>query len=152
MTRLTYRLALLAVLAALLASTAPLPGQVRMYAPPMTVSPDGKLIITAQGNQISVSDAATQKELIRMLGHTATIKALAVSPDGKILASGAEDKSIALWELSTGKQVRKFLGPSAVIGLSFSPDGRNLIAQHVDQITNVWDIATGQLIQSSKKQ
>lgn len=134
-----------------LAIAMPLHGQGQVKPPAAIVTPDGQRVIIAEGNQISVIDAQTQKELIRIAGHTGPVTSLTIAPDGKIFASGSTDKSIRLFELATGKEIRRFVSQATVIGLSFSPDGKSLTSREADMVTKVWDVATGQLIEKSKQ-
>jgi WD40 repeat protein len=148
MNRATYLV--LTVLAGLVLLVLPLHGQAQNNSPPVVVTSDGQRIITAMGNAISVTDAQTQKELVRIMGHTGPVTALGVSPDGKILASGSTDKSIALFDLPTGKQILKLTVQATVVNLTFSNDGKNLRSREEDKSVKLWEIATGKLLQASK--
>jgi WD40 repeat protein len=119
-------------------------------APQNVTSPDDKLIATANDKVITILDAATQKELIRIQGHTERVTALAFSPDGKMLASGSVDKSVRLWDLATGREVRRLQGANSIEALSFSPDGKTLTAKESDKTTRVWEVATGKVISQTK--
>jgi WD40 repeat protein len=145
-----YSRLLLIVLAGLVLPTLVLHGQAQNNSPPVVVTPDGQRVVTAMGNAISITDAQTQKELVRILGHKGPVTALGVSPDGKILASGSSDKSIALWDLPTGKQILNIAVKATVVSVTFSQDGKNLVSREEDKSVKLWDIATGQLLQSAK--
>jgi WD40 repeat protein len=109
-------------------------------------SPDGKLLVAADNDAIVVSDAATQKELLRIKGHTGKVTALAFSPDGKALASGGADKKVCLWDLATGKQLRRLDGADTIDDLAFSADGKTLTAREPGKVRQHWDVATGKLL------
>jgi WD40 repeat protein len=113
-------------------------------------SPDGKLVAAGDGNDIVLTDAATQKELVRIKGHTGKVTALAFSPDGKVLASGGADKKVCLWDVATGKQVRKLDGGDTIEAVSFSKDGKTLTAREPGKVQREWDVATGKLLREDK--
>ena len=109
-------------------------------------SPDGKLLASPDGDAIVVSDAATQKALLKIKGHTGKVTALAFSPDGKVLASGGADKKVCLWDLATGKQLRRLEAGDTIDEVSFSPDGKTLTAGQPGKVRQQWDVATGKLL------
>jgi WD40 repeat protein len=113
---------------------------------PKASSPDGRQLARGDDKSIRVSDAATQKELLTLNGHTGKVTALAYAPDGKFLASGGEDKSVAFWDVATAKQVRKFAVKNPVVSLSFSGDGKTLTVTDNKQTTSKFDVATGKEI------
>jgi WD40 repeat protein len=122
----------------------------KQKAPLSITTPDGKRVVTANGNEVSIFDAQSQKELIRMVGHSAPVSALGMSPDGKLLATGGEDKGIGLWEMATGKLLLKLKVQATVTGLGISQDGKILTSREAGMITKMWDVATGQLIKANQ--
>jgi WD40 repeat protein len=109
-------------------------------------SPDGKLLVTADDDTIVVSDAATQKALLKIKGHTGKVTALAFSPDGKVLASGGADRKVCLWDLATGRELRRLAGADTIDDLAFSADGKTLTAREPGKVRQHWDVATGKLL------
>ena len=116
-----------------------------------TTSPDRRLLISAVDRTISITDAQTQQERLRLQGHTGAVSALAISPDGKLLASASQDKSVALWDLATGKQLRTFKVDSAPTGVTFAADGRTLTSREADGTVRVWDLASGKELRRSRE-
>ncbi len=152
--RLTPRLALIAVLAALAPAEAraqeksprldrhgvPLPPgavarlgtlswQQKTGVTAVAFSPDGNTLAAGSGpadGRIYLRDAATGRVLRKLQGHTAEVHSLRYSPDGLLLASGSDDRTTRLWDVKTGNQVYRFPGDGRA--LAFSPDGRLLAA------------------------
>ena len=106
-------------------------------------SPDGKLRVKADGKVVSVLDAASGKEMCRLLGHTDIVQAVAISPDGKLIASGGNDLTICLWDLASGKLRARIRVNSAVLGLNYSKDGKQLTSRLADNTSPRFDPLTG---------
>jgi len=82
---------------------------------------DGLLIATAEGNGVSVWDAASGQRVRRLAEGDSAILSLAISPDGRLLAVGREEVGdrifkeapeplLSLWEMETGRQLAQFTG------------------------------------------
>jgi WD40 repeat protein len=67
--------------------------------PPLSVSPDGSLVATANESTIFLFDTRTLQFVRSISGHRTGVKALAFSPDGKRLAS-ADRSCILIWDLA----------------------------------------------------
>ncbi|MEV4224990.1 caspase family protein [Nonomuraea sp. NPDC049725] len=121
---------------------------------PMAVlSPDGRVLAATtqfDGNVVDLWDAAAQRRIAALTGHTGTIMALAFSPDGRILASAGSDvdRTIRLWEVATRRQIGTPMTghDGGVTSLTFSPDGRFLASGGNDRRIRLWDVATQQPI------
>ncbi|HEY9852629.1 MAG TPA: serine/threonine-protein kinase [Leptolyngbyaceae cyanobacterium] len=95
----------------------------------------------------SISLADAQFSLAHhLIGHTASIYALAISPDSQTLVSGSNDKSIKIWDLNSGKLVNTLRGhKNAVNSVAISPDGQTLASGGGDRTLKLWDLKTGKL-------
>jgi WD40 repeat protein/serine/threonine protein kinase len=123
----------------------------------VAVSPDGRLILTAQyPPNVRLRDRETGR-LIRAfdLGGKAT-RGVVFSPDGSLALFGDIDGVVRLLDLVTGEH-REFRGhANGVAAVAFSPDGRRAYSaggglgvnaedrEATDFAVRVWDLETGQ--------
>ncbi len=108
-------------------------------------SPDGRVVVAAQGLGIVAFDIQTGKVLFKSMVHDAPIQALAFSPDGKRLVSGGQGRMVILWDCQTGKPSRRLLVPAPVTGIRFTDDGRAIIIRESDQTVREVDADTGKV-------
>jgi WD40 repeat protein/tRNA A-37 threonylcarbamoyl transferase component Bud32 len=118
-------------------------------------SPDGRLLLAADGRVARAWDAATGREVACFRGHNQAVNDAAFSPDGKRVLTASDDGTVRLWRLTpppgahvvtvrgghglSGSRVR---GP--VRSVAFSPDGRLLLTTGDEAAARLWDAATGE--------
>jgi WD40 repeat protein len=78
----------------------------------VSISPDGRLVATATGNQqIIVWEAESRKILGAPLeGHTDDICALNFSADSRMVVSGSDDQKVWIWSVDTKESQRESQG------------------------------------------
>lgn len=125
-------------------------------------SPDGRYILTAQGESNSADrkhlgkvavlwDAETGRQIRRFPGHERGINTISFSPDASVFLSGSKDGTAILWEVGTGKSIRKLSGhKKGVTSVDISPDGRRGLTVSRDGVVRIWDLSTGQVLNTLK--
>ena len=85
------------------------------------VSPDGKTLAVAEGNDVVLYDAATLNPTRRLRGHSdLLIQSLRFSPDGTMLATGSADHTARVWNVALGAEIYQLTGHTdAVLALAF---------------------------------
>jgi WD40 repeat protein len=126
----------------------------------LAVSPDGKLIVTAGGdNSVRLWDAASGKQVRQIDGPAADNNQLAAigfvmsgappafSRDGRLLAIGWGDGNIDVWDMQTGKRAQQLKGHQLPpTSLAFAPNGKALASAGMDGRVLWWDATTGKMV------
>jgi RNA polymerase sigma factor (sigma-70 family) len=100
----------------------------------------GGRLATYSGKSVRLWDAATGKEIDRLLGHIAPIASGAFSPDGRTIAT-TDAMSVRFWDAETGKQLSAHGGALAgVEKLAFSPDGKTLACVAGRAEVRLWEL------------
>src|SRR5262249_6941686 len=112
-------------------------------APPLTFSPDGKVLgAVSEENAVRLWDAATGKPLPGPAGHRGAVADLAVSADGKVVVTRGSDGTLRRWERATGKELSRVAAPGGAGAAALSPSGW-LFAAVGGGTVRVRDAATG---------
>ncbi|HEX3047563.1 MAG TPA: caspase family protein [Bacillota bacterium] len=116
----------------------------------VTISPDGKYILTGSWDQtLKLWEINTGRQIRNFIGHSDSIMSVAISPDGRYALSGSYDNSLKLWNIKTGKQIRSFIGHSKpVLSVAISPDGIYALSGSSDQTLKLWEVSTGKEIRT----
>src|SRR5207245_10723511 len=94
----------------------------------VSFSPDGRHVATcSQGMDVVVWDAATGKEVRRLLSYQTVMKT-ALSPDGRTLAAAHNGGTVLLWDLESGRLSPASADPIVGVGdFAFRDHGRRLV-------------------------
>src|SRR5262249_13440010 len=105
-------------------------------------SPDGRRIATIELEQVvHIRDAATDRVLATLQGHTGFIEGISFSPPaGKRSAPASQDQTIKIWDTEDGREVLTLRGHTHVVQcVAFSPDGHLLASGGIDTTARIWD-------------
>lgn len=92
-------------------------------------SPDGSALGLPHGSCVSILDATTWAESVRLVGHGDRVRFVAFSADGGRIASASADGTVRVWNVSDGAPLATLsteVGPATA--MAFSPDGKSLLA------------------------
>ncbi|MDE0634261.1 MAG: hypothetical protein OXI43_00210 [Candidatus Poribacteria bacterium] len=122
-------------------------------------SPDGRTLVSWNGDDILLSDINTEDIKKSGLKHIITehyteVKSIALSPDGQTLATGHE-RSPQVWDLATGKQKKPNIQmhyQREILSLVYSPDGKILAGYNPLSLSIIilWDTISGKQITAFK--
>jgi WD40 repeat protein len=88
------------------------------------ISPDGKRILSgSQDTTMRLWDVDNGTEILKLEGHSNSVRGVALSPDGKRALSAGWDMTVRLWDVENGKEIRRFEGHTEdhVCSVAFSP-------------------------------
>jgi RNA polymerase sigma factor (sigma-70 family) len=69
------------------------------------VSPDGRLVVRAQGQDLVIRETATGKEVRALKGDGTYVVGAAFLPGGRFLAAWCRDHAAQVWDLETGREI-----------------------------------------------
>jgi WD40 repeat protein len=110
------------------------------------LSNDGARILSINGNNGELSDAASGKMITVLKGHSDAISAGAFSLDGTLLATASLDRTTRIWDVLTGAQMAVLRVEDVVTAVAFSPDGRQLVTGAQNGTVRLWDVEHATLI------
>jgi RNA polymerase sigma factor (sigma-70 family) len=112
-------------------------------------SADGKRLVLARDNQLTLLDVASGKEILPMPAHRGGMHRLFFSPDGKRLLTTNDEpgQRILEWDAASGQLIRQIPGKATWANLvRFSPDRTIMISTWNNASLSLWDTATGKEI------
>jgi WD40 repeat protein len=110
-------------------------------------SRDGKLILTAGGDEVRVWNAHTFEPITEPLKHEARLLMACLSPDASRVLTCSGPQAL-LWDARTGRRLLSLKHPAEVRCVSFSADGSKLVTGSEDGVARVWDATGGAALTS----
>jgi len=110
----------------------------------LTLTPDGKTIISGGGNGFLTSyNPQSGKKINSFIGHTSDVWGVAVSPDSRFLASGSNDQTVKLWEINSGKLLLTIFQGTDNEWVAWTPEGYYTASLKGDKYVG-WHINQGE--------
>jgi len=112
-------------------------------------SRDGKLLLSAGGDEARVWDAETYKPLTDPLRHGdgKSLTLAALSPDGRRVLTAHENEAW-LWDVATGRRLFTIRHGGAIKVADFSPDGSSILTAGGTNAAELWDALSGERLKS----
>jgi len=89
--------------------------------------PQGRFLAGAGiDDHVYLWDVASEREVLRMEGHTDRINAIAFTPDGSFFVSGGDDATLRVWDVLSGRLMVSREFDSTIRSLAFDHDGQSL--------------------------
>jgi WD40 repeat protein len=108
------------------------------------IAVSGGLVLAGQGASVRVWEAATGREVHRLVGHSDAVRGVSVSADGRFVLTGGDDRTVRLWDLHGGREIQRWTGHKArVTGVALAPDGRQALSAGQDGMLRLWDTGGG---------
>ncbi len=86
------------------------------------VSSDGRLLAHGNGRVIKITDAATGKDIVQLLGHTSNVSALMFMGQDRLLVSGGMDGALRVWNVGDRKEAAALIALGRTDYVAVTPD------------------------------
>ncbi len=103
------------------------------------LSPDGKMIVTANQEVPRIHDVASGRPSVKQLDHAGEVLSAVYSANGKFVATVGRDGIVRVCDTQTGKVAKELaVEKEAVTRLAFSPGGDLLLMMGVNK-AQIWE-------------
>lgn len=105
----------------------------------LAFSPDGILASSHTDGTARLWNWGNKLILAKLVGHTASVTAIAFNSDGRLLFTASADKTVRIWNVENGVTKQTLIGHTeGVDSIAISPDGHTLLTGSHDQTLRVW--------------
>jgi hypothetical protein len=110
---------------------------------------ESRLYVGGPGGELTLYDIATEKELNRFTGHTASVIALALSLDEKQIVSSDSAGRVIIWDAASAMPLVTLVGlhpdgvehNAVVNSLDWSSDNTRIVAGKSDGTVQIWTLS-----------
>ena len=113
------------------APTGQLTNTLESTSPICALSPNGRGIVSASGNELRVWDAISGEGLHILDDHGNLVDKCEYSSDGRWIVSTSRDKTLRVWDVISGELVGKILLPGEIWSISLHPLSLQLVCGDV---------------------
>jgi TPR repeat protein len=104
-------------------------------------SSDSKHIVTIDGHDAVVVEAASSRLITRLTGHSDVVWDATFSPDGSQILTGSKDGTAKLWDAASGRLLATLMGHTGgVRRVAYSPDGSLIGTVSEDRTVKLWNV------------
>jgi len=96
---------------------------------------------------IYVWNLNTDTRIMKLVGHTRTVRSLALLSDG-LLVSGSHDKTIRVWNLTSGSCIKTLEGHSYGVSSLVELPGKRLASGSWDKTIFIWDLSSWNVLET----
>jgi WD40 repeat protein len=109
----------------------------------------GQLATLGGDNTALIWDAAWQKPVFVLSGHTMDVNSVDWSPDETRLVTASLDGTAIIWDAQTGKALHTLAGHQGSVNLAlWSPDGNQIATAGEDSTLRIWNAVDGKLVRN----
>ena len=109
---------------------------------PLQLDPTGHLLVTREGDEVVLLDAATGKVVRRLSGARDDLTQVRISHDGRLVAAASLDQAVRVWDVRTGTMIEQLdVGSRNLWGLAFAADDEVLYTAGIERELEAWDVA-----------
>ncbi len=115
-----------------------------MYAGPLCLSPDGRLLAgtTWKEGRVTIWDVNSGEQVGSWRAHAGDANGVAFWRDGRVLVTAGSDGVVRLWDFATQRQLTELHHEGEAYQLAFSPDGATLATTGTqDRLVKLWDVS-----------
>ena len=110
----------------------------------LSVTPDGKIAIFAQGTTLHVWEMEAGREVCKLTGHSGPISGVRITRDGRSAVSASIDGTLIIWDIAHGLPIRQLAAHEKPITcIDLSPNEKLVVSGSADHTVKIWELSSG---------